>query len=274
MATTAERLDRLEKFMGVVFLEGEDLLAKFGTRQLSQLNDAQFATVKVPANELPNGEYNFAVYQALTNRIMADQAEEIRLLKARPSGSVSTPPPQPEPTPTGTLTAADLNGVLNQFDIYIEKDPETGRSYFSMGGPPDFDSQSPFQLGWKFAAEIGGYSNVAKTDKQNPDEPHCSTFVISDNDGGVRWRQYLKYGKKGKIRNTLNRPASILAFDSQGELCQSVEQVGQTSDGGQMWYIKFDWARKLVRFLPFKPGWLPTIEACSTNYADADIKLL
>lgn len=275
MATTAERLDRLEKFMGVSFLEGEELLAKFGTRQLSQLNDAQFATVKVPANELPNGEYNFAVYQALTNRIMADQAEEIRLLKARPSGSVSTPPPQPEPTPSGSLTAAELNAVLNQFDMYLAKDDETGRSVLSMGKTPDFDCQSPLQIGGKFAAEIAGYSDTMRIEGQGSgSHDSCNTLVIADGDGGMRWRQYLKWGKRGKIRNTLTRPATILAMDSVGELCQSQEPIGSNVDGGQNWYVKTDWARRLVRFVTFKPGWKPTIEACSTSYADADIKLL
>lgn len=102
----------------------------------------------------------------------------------------------------------------------------------------------------------------------------CNTLVIADGDGGMRLRQYLKWGKRGKLRNTLTRPATILAMDSVGEVCQSQEEIGSTSDGGQNFYIKTDWARKLVRFVTFKPGWKPTVEACSTNYADADIKLL
>lgn len=271
------RCDKLEKFMGVTFLEGEETLAKYGTRQLSQLTRAQFAELTIPANELPNGEYNFALWQALQNRIDADQGEflgehegEIDTLEARPSGSVSAPPPG-----SGSLTAADLNAVLNQFDMYIEKDPETGRSILSMGKTPDFDCQSPLQIGGKFAAEIAGYSDTMRIEGQGSgSHDSCNTLVIADGDGGMRLRQYLKWGKRGKLRNTLSRPATITAMDSVGELCQSQEPIGGNTDGGQNWYVKTDWARKLVRFVTFKPGWKPTIEACSTNYADADIKLL
>lgn len=186
------------------------------------------------------------------------------------SGSAST-----TPTGSGTLTASALNSVLNQFDMYIAKDPETGRSILSMGRAPDFDCQSPLQIGGKFAAEIAGYSDTMRVEGQGSgSHDSCNTFVIADGDGGMRWRQYLKWGKRGKIRNTLTRPATILALDSVGELCCSQEPIGSNEDGGQNWYIKMDWARKLIRFLPFKPGWKPTIEACSTNYGDADIKLL
>lgn len=103
-----KRLDKLEKFMGVSFLEGP---------QLSQMTPEEFAKLTVSANELPNGEYNFALYQALTNRILADQAsviamqqQRIAALEARPTGSV-TPTPQPEPSPT--IPAQPSSGAVN-----------------------------------------------------------------------------------------------------------------------------------------------------------------
>lgn len=105
MTTIAQlelRCAKLEKFMGLAFLEGP---------QLSQMTPAEFAQLTIPANELPNGEYNFALYQALTNRILADQAPviaaqdtKIKNLEARPSGSVGPqgiPGPQGPPGPAG-----------------------------------------------------------------------------------------------------------------------------------------------------------------------------
>ena len=107
MATIEEleaRIAQLENYVGKTFLEGP---------QLSQMPPAQFATLLVPANELPNGEYNFALWQALTNRIIADQASviatqgvDIQILKLAVIGSVT-------PTPD----AGDIPGFGNGFHL-------------------------------------------------------------------------------------------------------------------------------------------------------------
>lgn len=255
--------------------EIEELKAIVGSDYLAgpQLSEADFRKLLTSANELSNGDYNLGIAQKLTNYILRDQARKIdelegriKALEARPSGSV-TPAPQPEPTPAPSDTAAIIAALETQ-GIYVEQ------NRLGVGIRPIPDSQSALHIGGESGAEITGVSNTKGTDGQNPGEVHISSFVVSDNDGGMRWRQYLIWGKNGKKRNTTNRPASILALDSVGELCSSQQQVDSDVDGGQNWYIKIDWARRLVRFVTFKVGWRPTIEACSTTYGDADEKLL
>lgn len=121
-------------------------------------------------------------------------------------------------------------------------------------------------------AEIVGMSNVNRTDPQNPDEPHINVFSLAGNDGGMRWIQYGYWGPNGKKRNTQNRPLSILALDSMGDLCKSTQPVGSDYDGGQEWYIRSN--AGFVDFCTYKVGKVIRILKSAAGYGSTDVQQL
>lgn len=163
----------------------------------------------------------------------------------QPAPTPPAPPPATVPAPSGDF-AAQVLAVLAANNVHIIP----GKLAIGMKPDPMYDAA--LQLGDTVAAEILGVSNTRKTDKQNEFEIHKNVISVAGNDGGIRLIQYLGWGPLGKIRNTLNRRASILALDSMGDLCKSTEEIGQTSDGGQSWYIRTNGA--IVEFCTYKVG--------------------
>jgi hypothetical protein len=121
-------------------------------------------------------------------------------------------------------------------------------------------------------AEILGKSNINATDPQNPNEPHTNVFSLAGNDGGMRWIQYGYWGPNGKKRNTQNRPLSILALDSMGDLCKSTQPVGSDYDGGQSWYIRT--SGQFVDFCVYKVGHAIRILKSAAGYGSTDVQQL
>jgi hypothetical protein len=121
-------------------------------------------------------------------------------------------------------------------------------------------------------AEILGKSNINATDPQNPNEPHTNVFSLAGNDGGMRWIQYGYWGPNGKKRNTTNRPLSILALDSMGDLCKSTQPVGSDYDGGQSWYIRT--SGQFVDFCVYKVGHAIRILKSAAGYGSTDVQQL
>lgn len=283
----------LKKLIGAAYLEAPQPTFPGGTTE-DLLKADFFAKWAIKANELPSGRLPLGIGVTETNFIIADLRQDLNKLAAAgvvgpqgPKGDTGATGPQgpqgpqgPAGTGTGTggstVTTAAVTQALAAIGVHIETDPETGRLYLGIGMRPDFENWAAIQIGGGLAPWISGYGDTSVVPGQGPGNPNtASTLKILDGDGGFRLLQYLVHGKNGEKRyNAAARPATVLAMDSVGEVCQSQQPIGSNTDGGQNWYIKTDWARKLVRFVTFKPGWKPSVEACSAQYANADVKLL
>ncbi len=179
---------------------------------------------------------------------------------------VVTPPATP-PAPVGDAFAEQVAAALAKYGIHIAPNK------IGVGMLPDPDDAAALHIGGDAAAVILGRSNTRRTDGQNPDEVHTNTFVVADNDGGMRWRQYLQWINGVKKRNTLNRRASVVALDSKGDLCGSHEEVGETRDGGQSWYIRTI-GSQFVDFVTYKLGMRPRVLRSEAAYGAADTEML
>jgi hypothetical protein len=168
-------------------------------------------------------------------------------------GKISRPQPS---------VGGDVQAQLAAYDIHVRP------GVLAIGLEPDPNDSEPLQVGGRVPATILGVSNTQGTDAQNPGEVHKNSFVVADNDGGMRWRQYLQWTRTGKKRNTLNRPGSILALDSMGDLCKSTEPVGSSVDGGQTWYIRS--AGQFVDFCTYQVGKTIRILKSVSGYAATD----
>lgn len=185
---------------------------------------------------------------------------------APPVSVPSTPPPPVPSVPVSGDFAAQLVATLAAYDIHIVK------GKIGVGMEPDPEDNAALHIGGRANAVILGVSNTGGTDGQNPGEVHKNTMVIADNDGGMRWRQYVQWTVNGKKRNTTNRRLSILALDSKGDLCKSTQEVGEDSDGGQTWYIRS--VGPIVDFATYKVGGLIRILRSLAGYGATDVQQL
>lgn len=175
-------------------------------------------------------------------------------------------PPQPPVIVTDEFTQAVV-ASLAKLNIHVRPNK------IAIGMKPLSDAAA-IQIGGDAPAVVLGMSNAyadgraRQTDGQNPDEVHINTFVVADNDGGIRWRQYLQWINGTRTRNTQNRRASVLALDSQGDLCKSTMEVGSNTDGGQSWYIRTEGL--VVEFCTYKVGAFIRILKSVTGYGARD----
>lgn len=197
-----------------------------------------------PENTLPNGRYPYMLSDYQLRLGLQDLDNAIADLRQK----VAALPSVPTSTQTGGFNVKD---ALAAYGVHIAPNK------IGIGMEPEGDDASALQMGGDAAPCILGVSNTKGTDNQNPGEVHKNTFVVADNDGGMRLRQYLQWvtdatGKVVRKRNTANRRASILALDSQGDLCKSTMEVGSENDGGQSWYIRTEGL--VVEFCTYKVG--------------------
>ncbi len=169
-----------------------------------------------------------------TGGIVGDLRRRLSALEAKP------PNVQQPADVVAQLAALNIHVAPNVMAIGMEIEPK---------------SLSQLQLAGAKGASILGRSNVGGTDGQNPGEVHTNSIHVCDTDGGIRFLQYGYWGKGGFVRNTLNRVFSVFAVDSMGDYCVSKTAVGETEDGGQVFYILFNLAQKFVRLCTFIPGW-------------------
>jgi hypothetical protein len=178
-------------------------------------------------------------------------------------GTPAQSPPITNPAPVSSSVVDQLAAL----GVYVQQNK------LGVGIKPRDDSNAAITVGGVASASILGISNVAGTDGQNQNEVHMSDIVFSDNDGGVRARQYATWGPNGEVRNTLNRPFTCVALtDSEGDLCISDSRAPK----GQIFYIIKDFDRKEVRLCAFQPGWKVTVESTSEGgiYGAPDVKQL
>lgn len=178
----------------------------------------------------------------------------------------ATPPP-PAPSPVVvipppanvSLNAAAVVAALAELGIYVEQ------NRMGVGIRPDADSGAAITVGGESAAVIDGISNTKGTDGQNPGEVHKSSFVVSDNDGGQRARQYALWKGGVMTRNTTNRPFTAFAFmDSWGDTCISDDRWPK----GQVFYlVKTDGS---VSLCTYQQGWTIKLKESVAAYGAAD----
>lgn len=198
--------------------------------------------------ELPNGEYPILFRQRQLGLGIDQAVSEVEALGSRVAAL--------EARPASSTLSGDVRDQLAAYNVHIRQNKLT------VGMLPDEDDPSALQIGGDAAATILGLSNAYAdgsprgTDGQNPGEAHKSTLVVSDNDGGMRLRQYFQWkrvdGAIKRVRNTTNRPAGILALDSRNDLCASRNEVGSESDGGQAWYMRI--IGLYAQLCTYKPG--------------------
>lgn len=167
--------------------------------------------------------------------------------------------------PTGNVVAppqSDVKAALAEYGIRIAAN--------KIGVGVDIDAADPaaLQIGGDAAAVVLGVSNTKGTDGQNPTEVHKNSLVVADNDGGMRFRQYLQWTSAGRVRNTTNRRASVFALDSQGDVCKSTLEIGAESDGGQSWYIRT--VGNVVEICTYKVGAFVRILKSVSGYGATD----
>lgn len=179
----------------------------------------------------------------------------------------------PAPAPGGDFSAAVL-AVLRANDINIVQSA-TGVKV-GIGMEPLLNINEPLQIGDRVAASIYGLSNTRKTDRQNPDQPHGNSLVIADNDGGMRLRQYMTWawnavtGQNEKVRNTTNRPGTIVAIDSMGDLCGSDDRIPY----GQVWYLVKRIGEGVVDFCSYQIGIKLRLRESRGAYAATDVDVI
>lgn len=268
MPTIEGRLTELE--LAVTQIEGVVNVPRYMNERLGY---EEWVKAKDSLPTFPSGDRNVAdrmreigvSQDALVEQMRQLQADNDQLrarldaVEARPTGTVQLPPAPP-------TQGGDVKAQLAAYDIHIIP------GKLAIGLEPDPDYDASIQIGGNVAAEILGVSNTRRTDAQNPDEVHKNVLSIAGNDGGFRMLQYLGWGPTGKKRNTLNRRASILALDSQGDLCKSTEDVGATSDGGQSWYIRTN--GNIVEFCTYKVGAFIRILKSVAQYGATDSQQL
>jgi hypothetical protein len=205
-----------------------------------------------PHNELPSGRYPLMLsdYQ-LRLQGVGPMVGDIDTLKARMDAVEAKP-----------AASVDVLAVLRDAPV-VRMDGKV-----CLGMDP-VDAHARLQIE---GAEILGKSNINATDPQNPNEPHTNVFSLAGNDGGMRWIQYGYWGPNGKKRNTTNRPLSILALDSMGDLCKSTQPVGSDYDGGQSWYIRT--SGQFVDFCVYKVGHAIRILKSAAGYGSTDVQQL
>jgi hypothetical protein len=205
-----------------------------------------------PHNELPSGRYPLMLsdYQ-LRLQGVGPMVGDIDTLKERMAAVEAKP-----------AASVDVLAVLRDAPV-VRMDGKV-----CLGMDP-VDAHARLQIE---GAEILGKSNINATDPQNPNEPHTNVFSLAGNDGGMRWIQYGYWGPNGKKRNTQNRPLSILALDSMGDLCKSTQPVGSDYDGGQSWYIRT--SGQFVDFCVYKVGHAIRILKSAAGYGSTDVQQL
>lgn len=249
--TVEERIANLEDAMTRI-----EAIVNVPRYMSPRLSVEEWTAAKNAAPLLPSGDRNVSdrmreigISQDSLVAGFAELRAEVQALAQRPSGSAGS---------------VDVKAEFAALNIHVD----TNR--ISIGSPIDYESQSPLQLGGNgVAAEIQGRSNTQGTDGQNPGEPHLNTFVVCDNDGGMRGRQYMKWFNGKKIRNTTNRPGSIFAlFDSMGDTCISDDRWAR----GQFWYLVKGLTRGFLSI--YQPGVTLEIRETSVEYSASDVQKL
>lgn len=182
------------------------------------------------------------------------------------------PPPvvvQPSPVPVPSSTGPDFTNAV--IAALASLNINVARNYLAVGMPIEFDTSLGLQVGGEAGAGVLGRSNTRGTDGQNPGEVHTNGVVICDNDSGWRVWKGGFWGRKGLVRNTLNRPMTIVAIDSWGDICVSQDPVGSTATNrtyGQHFYMVFDYAAKVIKLAAFQVGWKLKLLETPTTYGD------
>lgn len=159
--------------------------------------------------------------------------------------------------PVSSVPLSDIQAALAAYDIHVAP------GKLSIGMPVDETADAQFQIGGGGSAEILFRSNMKGLDGQNPGEVHTNIISGASNDGGMRLIQYGNWGVGGLKRNTTNRPMTIFAIDSMGDVCVSDSRKPY----GQVFYLVKD-ADGNVELCTYQVGARLEIRESQSVYGD------
>lgn len=203
-------------------------------------------------------------WRALLDRLAAEIGVTIQAVVTQPAPTPAPTVPAPVPVPITGDFAAQLVAALATYDIHIAP------GKLAIGMKPDMGADAQFQIGGRGSAEILGRSNMAGLDGQNPGEVHSNVLSVAGNDGGMRLIQYAYWGNGGKQRNTMNRPNTILAIDSMGDICVSDDRIAY----GQVFYLVKRVSQGFIDLCTYQVGHSIRVLKSVAGYGAADSQQL